>query len=81
MSLSVNAIFPLNDFAITSRSLCFLGNERQVLQMQFGGGNLLVGMTADQDGFLYSGLYGGSEIIKIDPRYLSIIRKAAESRR
>lgn len=81
MSLPVNAISPTNDFAITLRLLRFLGNERQVLQMQFGDGNLLVGMTADQGGFLYSGLYGGSEIIKIDPRYLSTIRKAAQNRR
>lgn len=44
------------------------GNERNIIQLQYGGGQFLVGMAADIDGNLYTGVYGGSVLAKINPR-------------
>lgn len=44
------------------------GNEREIIQLHYGGGKFLVGLTADTDGNLYTGVYGGSVVAKINPR-------------
>lgn len=52
--------------------LLLTGNRREVLQTQYSNANgeHFVGLTGDQDGCLYTSLYGSSKLIKIDPKYV-----------
>lgn len=44
-----------------------LADKRHVIDLDYPYA-LPMGLTADEEGFLYTGLYNGSCIIKIDPR-------------
>lgn len=33
----------------------------------------MLGLAADQDGFLYASRFGSSNVLKIDPRYVSTV--------
>lgn len=42
------------------------------MTLQFASGQFSVGLTADCEGKLYTGVYGSSQVIQIDPMYVQM---------
>lgn len=60
-------------FLLISFLLYFAANERVALDLKENGGTpeyIPDGMTIDEEGNLYVATWGGSKILKVDPKYV-----------